>query len=164
MSFHILGLNHTTAPIEIREQIAYSGDDVERALEELLRLQGIDEAVILSTCNRTEFYLESDEAGLAALESWLKGDQSLGPDAEAALFTLNSEAAIRHLFRVACGLDSMVLGEPQILGQMKDAFRQAEQTDSVGSHLKRLFHHTFSVARSILPTSCSLTFPGTPHC
>jgi glutamyl-tRNA reductase len=149
MSFHILGLNHTTAPIEIREQIAYSGDDVERALEELLRLQGIDEAVILSTCNRTEFYLESDEAGLAALESWLKGDQSLGPDAEAALFTLNSEAAIRHLFRVACGLDSMVLGEPQILGQMKDAFRQAEQTDSVGSHLKRLFHHTFSVAKKV---------------
>jgi glutamyl-tRNA reductase len=149
MSFHILGLNHTTAPVEIREQVAYAGDDVDRALGELLQLQGIDEAVILSTCNRTEFYLETDETGLTALESWLKGDQSLGQDAEAALFTLNDEEAIRHLFRVACGLDSMVLGEPQILGQMKDAFRQAEQSESVGSRLKRLFHHTFSVAKKV---------------
>jgi glutamyl-tRNA reductase len=149
MPFHILGLNHTTAPVEIREQVAYSGDDVDRALKELLRLQGIDEAVILSTCNRTEFYLESDETGLTALESWLKGDQSLSEGAEAALFTLNSEEAIRHLFRVACGLDSMVLGEPQILGQMKDAFRQAEQSETAGSQLKRLFHHTFSVAKKV---------------
>jgi glutamyl-tRNA reductase len=149
MSFHILGLNHTTAPVEIREQVAYSGDDVDRALKALLQLQGIDEAVILSTCNRTEFYLESDHGGLTALESWLKGDQSLSQDAAAALFTLNNEEAIRHLFRVACGLDSMVLGEPQILGQMKDAFRQAEQSDTVGSQLKRLFHHTFSVAKKV---------------
>ncbi len=149
MSFQILGLNHNTAPVEIREQVIYSGDDVGRALNELVRLQGIDEAVILSTCNRTEFYLESDNSGVAAVESWLKGDQALGQDAEAALFSLNSEEAIRHLFRVACGLDSMVLGEPQILGQLKDAFRQAEQSATVGSHLKRLFHHTFSVAKKV---------------
>ncbi len=149
MSFQILGLNHNTAPVEIREQVIYSGDDVGRALNELVRLQGIDEAVILSTCNRTEFYLESDNSGVAAVESWLKGDQALSQDAEAALFSLNSEEAIRHLFRVACGLDSMVLGEPQILGQLKDAFRQAEQSETVGSHLKRLFHHTFSVAKKV---------------
>jgi glutamyl-tRNA reductase len=149
MPFHILGLNHTTAPVEIREQVAYAGDDVGRALNELRRLQGIDEAVILSTCNRTEFYLEMDPTGLTALESWLKSDQSLSQDAEAALFTLNGEEAIRHLFRVACGLDSMVLGEPQILGQMKDAFRQAEQSDTVGSQLTRLFHHTYSVAKKV---------------
>ncbi len=149
MPLHILGLNHNTAPVEIREQVIYSGDDVDRALAALVQLQGIDEAVILSTCNRTEFYLESDDSGLAALESWLKSDQSLGKDAEAALFTINNEEAIRHLFRVACGLDSMVLGEPQILGQLKDAFRQAEQSATVGSHLNRLFHHTFSVAKKV---------------
>ncbi len=149
MPLHILGLNHNTAPVEIREQVIYSGDDIARALGELVQLQGIDEAVILSTCNRTEFYLETDDSGLLALESWLKSDQSLGQDAEAALFTLNNEEAIRHLFRVACGLDSMVLGEPQILGQLKDAFRRAEQSATVGSQLNRLFHHTFSVAKKV---------------
>ncbi len=149
MPLHILGLNHTTAPVEIREQVIYSGDDIARALAELVQLQGIDEAVILSTCNRTEFYLNSDDGGVTALASWLKGDQSLSKDAEAALFTLNNEEAIRHLFRVACGLDSMVLGEPQILGQLKDAFRQAEQSATVGSQLSRLFQHTFSVAKKV---------------
>jgi len=149
MPLHILGLNHNTAPVEIREQVFYSGDDIARALGELVQLQGIDEAVILSTCNRTEFYLETDDNGLMALESWLKGDQSLSQTAEAALFTLNNEEAIRHLFRVACGLDSMVLGEPQILGQLKDAFRQAEQSATVGPQLNRLFHHTFSVAKKV---------------
>ncbi len=149
MPLHILGLNHNTAPVEIREQVIYSGDDITRALGELVQLQGIDEAVILSTCNRTEFYLETDDSGLLALESWLKSDQSLSQDAEAALFTLDNEEAIRHLFRVACGLDSMVLGEPQILGQLKDAFRQAERSATVGSQLNRLFHHTFSVAKKV---------------
>lgn len=149
MPLHILGLNHNTAPVEIREQVFYSGDDIARALGKLVQLQGIDEAVILSTCNRTEFYLETDDNGLMALESWLKGDQSLSQTAEAALFTLNNEEAIRHLFRVACGLDSMVLGEPQILGQLKDAFRQAEQSATVGPQLNRLFHHTFSVAKKV---------------
>lgn len=149
MPLHILGLNHTTAPVDIREQVIYSGDDIARALAELVQLQGVDEAVILSTCNRTEFYLDSDDGGVTALASWLKGDQSLSKDAEAALFTLNNEEAIRHLFRVACGLDSMVLGEPQILGQLKDAFRQAEQSATVGSQLSRLFQHTFSVAKKV---------------
>lgn len=149
MPFHILGLNHNTAPVEIREQVIYQGDDVARALGELVRLQGIDEAVILSTCNRTELYLESDRAALDAVAAWLKADQSLSVDAEAALFSLNSEEAIRHLFRVACGLDSMVLGEPQILGQLKDAFRLAEQSRTVGSQLHRLFHHAFSVAKKV---------------
>jgi len=149
MPLHILGLNHTTAPVEIREQVTYSGDHVARVLAAVTRLQGIDEAVILSTCNRTEFYLESDPTGQAALLSWLRSDESLSSDAEAALFTLDSADAIRHLFRVACGLDSMVLGEPQILGQLKDAFRQAEQAATVGSQLNRLFHHTFSVAKKV---------------
>lgn len=149
MPLHILGLNHTTAPVEIREQVTYSGDDVARALALVVQLQGIDEAVILSTCNRTEFYLECDQAGCAELLAWLRNDQSLSVDAEAALFALEKEDAIRHLFRVACGLDSMVLGEPQILGQLKDAYRTAEQCATVGSGLNRLFHHTFSVAKKV---------------
>ena len=149
MPLHILGLNHNTAPVEIREQVVFDGDDIDRALGELQKLDGIAEIVILSTCNRTEFYIETTEDGVNFLKSWLNDDQSLGQPAQAALFTLASEDAIRHLFRVACGLDSMVLGEPQILGQLKDAFRQAEQSGTVGTHLSRLFHHTFSVAKKV---------------
>ena len=103
----------------------------------------------MSTCNRTEFYIESEAAGHDEIRAWLKTDLSLDDDAMASLFSVESEDAIRHLFRVACGLDSMVLGEPQILGQLKDAFRQAEQLGSVGPKLSRLFHHTFSVAKKV---------------
>ncbi|MGI9263362.1 MAG: glutamyl-tRNA reductase, partial [Gammaproteobacteria bacterium] len=149
MPLHILGLNHNTAPVEIREQVVFAGEDIERALGALKGLEDVSEAVILSTCNRTEFYVETNDQGLKFLESWLHDDQSLSEAAQAALFTLDKEDAIRHLFRVACGLDSMVLGEPQVLGQLKDAFRQAEQSGTVGSQLSRLFHHTFSVAKKV---------------
>lgn len=149
MPLHILGLNHTTAPVEIREQVIFAGDDVARALSELAKLPGIREAVILSTCNRTEFYVEAANDGPAGLRAWLLLDQNLGAAAIRALFTLDGDEAIRHLFRVACGLDSMVLGEPQILGQLKDAYRQAEQSRAVGKYLNRLFQHTFSVAKKV---------------
>jgi glutamyl-tRNA reductase len=86
---------------------------------------------------------------LKTLNSWLVEDQKLSADACSALFTLDKEDAIRHLFRVACGLDSRILGEPQILGQLKDAYRQAEQAGSIGPQLSRLFHHTFSVAKKV---------------
>ena len=149
MPLHILGLNHNTAPVEIREEVIYSGDAVGRALTAVTSQPGIAEAVVLSTCNRTEFYVETDNADLSELATWLEFDQKLSSEASAALFTLNGEEAIRHLFRVACGLDSMVLGEPQILGQLKDAFRQAEQIGTVGARLHRLFRHTFSVAKKV---------------
>ena len=149
MPLHILGLNHNTAPVEIREQVGFSGAEVEAALAAVTTLDGIGEAVVLSTCNRTEFYVETSDGGLAELRDWLMADQGLDDAAAAALFTLDQEEAIRHLFRVACGLDSMVLGEPQILGQLKDAFRQAEQSGTVGKSLNRLFHHTFSVAKTV---------------
>jgi glutamyl-tRNA reductase len=147
MALHILGLNHNTAPVEIREQVVFAGDGIDRALATLRTVDGVSEAVILSTCNRTEFYVDAD--GTGALAQWLIRDQSLDGIAEKALFTLHGDGAIRHLFRVACGLDSMVLGEPQILGQLKDAFRHAEQQGSVGSHLSRLFQHTISVAKKV---------------
>ena len=149
MPFHILGLNHNTAPVEIREQVVYTGDQIDAALSSVEALAGVSEAVLLSTCNRTEFYVDANEQGVLELRHWLGSDQALDERASAALFTLNGEEAIRHLFRVACGLDSMVLGEPQILGQLKDAFRHAEQQGSVGRQLNRLFHHTFSVAKKV---------------
>ena len=149
MPLHILGLNHNTAPVEIREQVVFNGGEVDRALGAIAALSGVEEAVLLSTCNRTEIYVESSDSGLSETRDWLVSDQGLEGTAVESLFSLNSEEAIQHLFRVACGLDSMVLGEPQILGQLKDAFRHAETTGCVGKQLSRLFHHTFSVAKKV---------------
>ncbi len=149
MPLHILGLNHNTAPVEIREQVVYASGEIDRALADIIRLDGVAEVVILSTCNRTELYVDAETEGAVRLRDWLVRDQGLDEIAQEALFTLDREDAIRHLFRVACGLDSMVLGEPQILGQLKDAFRQAEQQDAVRKNLSRLFHHTFSVAKKV---------------
>ncbi len=149
MPLHILGLNHTTAPVEIREQVVFSSDEIERVLRQITGLPEVVEAVVLSTCNRTEFYVETSGRGLQSVQSWLIADQQLDATACAALFSKDSEDAIRHLFRVACGLESMVLGEPQILGQLKDAYRVAEQCGCVGNQLGRLFHHTYSVAKKV---------------
>ena len=149
MLLQIFGLNHNTAPVQIRERIIFSGDDVTRALSQLLNLDGIEEVVLLSTCNRTEFYVISNEAGAIMFKNWLQNNQNLDAETQKALFTLQQNDAIKHIFRVACGLDSMVLGEPQILGQLKDAYRQAQQAGSVGSQLSRLFQHTFSVAKKV---------------
>lgn len=149
MPLQILGLNHNTAPVEIREQVAFAGDEVSRALERLTALDGIEEAVLLSTCNRTEFYVIGEDAGRERLKQWLHDDRRLGDNFAESLFMLDDEEAIRHIFRVACGLDSMVLGEPQILGQLKDAYRYAQDADTLGSNLGRLFQHTFAVAKKI---------------
>ncbi|HZD53308.1 MAG TPA: glutamyl-tRNA reductase [Woeseiaceae bacterium] len=149
MSLHILGLNHTTAPVEIREQLIFGGNDVPRALSEVTQLPGVSEAVVLSTCNRTEFFVDASSEGVASLRAWLIEDQKLSAAAQDALFLIEGEAGIRHLFRVACGLDSMVLGEPQILGQLKDAWREAERAGTVGQQLGRLFRHGFSVAKKV---------------
>jgi len=149
MPFHILGLNHSTAPVEIREQVVFNGDDIDRVLTAVTRLDGVTEAVVLSTCNRTEFYVETTAAGQRSLLQWLHEDQGMEQRARDTLFTLDKEDAIQHLFEVACGLDSMVLGEPQILGQLKDAYRQAERNGSSGRELGHLFRHTFSVAKKV---------------
>ncbi len=149
MPLQILGLNHNTAPVEIREQVVFSGGDVARALRGLNKLDGVDEVVLLSTCNRTEFYVMGDDHGSARLRDWLHSDRALDESFGESLFTLDGDAAIRHLFRVACGLDSMILGEPQILGQLKDAFREAQKTKTVGPRLGRLLQHSFSVAKKI---------------
>ena len=149
MRLQILGLNHNTAPIEIREQVVFAGDEVSRACERLTDIDGVDEAVLLSTCNRTEFYVITSDGGRDRLQDWLRDERSLDQGFANSLFTLDTEEAIRHIFRVACGLDSMVLGETQVLGQLKDAFRSAQQVGTVGQHLGRLFQHTFSVAKKV---------------
>jgi glutamyl-tRNA reductase len=149
MRLQILGLNHNTAPLEIREQVVFAGDEVGRATARLKDLEGVDEAVLLSTCNRTEFYVITDDDGRERLRAWLNDERSLDPGFADSLFTLDADEAIRHIFRVACGLDSMVLGETQVLGQLKDAFRDAERAGTVGKRLSRLFQHTFSVAKKV---------------
>ena len=149
MSLQILGLNHNTAPVEIREQVVFSGTDVHRALSEITKLAGVDEAVLLSTCNRTEFYVVTADDGDKCLREWLLSERNLDASFGESLFTLAEDDAIRHIFRVACGLDSMILGEPQILGQLKDAFRLAQDTKTLGPNLNRLMQHTFAVAKKI---------------
>ena len=149
MRLQILGLNHNTAPVEIREQVVFAGDEVGRAVVRLAEIDGVAEAVLLSTCNRTEFYVMTSDEGRERIQDWLHDERDLNPVFKESLFTLHSDDAIRHIFRVACGLDSMVLGEPQILGQLKDAFRDAQQAGTVGKQLSRLFQHTFSVAKKV---------------
>ena len=149
MRLQILGLNHNTAPVEIREQVVFAGDEVGRALKRLSEIEEVNEVVLLSTCNRTEFYVLTGDNGCDKLQDWLHDERNLDKAYGDTLFTLEGDDAIRHIFRVACGLDSMVLGEPQILGQLKDAVREAQQSGTLGKHLHRLFQHTFSVAKKV---------------
>ena len=149
MPLKILGLNHNTAPVEIREQVVFAGDEIARALTQVRDLEGVEEAVLLSTCNRTEFYVITDDDGEARLREWLLDSKNLHPSFSESMFELDGDEAIRHIFRVACGLDSMVLGEPQILGQLKEAHREAAAADASGKDLGRLFQHTYSVAKKV---------------
>ena len=149
MRLQILGLNHNTAPVEIREQVVFAGDEVGRALTRLAQMDGVDEAILLSTCNRTEFYVITSDAGREELQAWIHDERNLDPAYGDSLFAADGDDAIRHIFRVACGLDSMVLGEPQILGQLKDAYREGQQAGTVGQQLSLLFQHTFSVAKKV---------------
>lgn len=149
MRLQIIGLNHTTAPVEIREQVVFAGDEAGRALERLKSLSGVDEVVLLSTCNRTEFYTIANDDGIAEIKQWLLNGHNIATEFSDCLFRHETDDAIRHVFRVACGLDSMVLGEPQILGQLKDAVRDAETAASLGQGLRQLFQHSYSVAKKV---------------
>ncbi|MGE5172153.1 MAG: glutamyl-tRNA reductase [Rudaea sp.] len=148
MSLFTLGLNHTTAPLDVRERVAFAPDALSAALRDLTSGRTVKEAAILSTCNRTEVYFHGGEPRSVA--RWLEKAQTLAPSSlEPYVYTLNNEAVVSHAFRVASGLDSMVLGEPQILGQMKQAVRQAEAAGSLGLVLNRLFQRTFAVAKDV---------------
>ena len=147
-----LGLNHQTAPLAVRERVVFHVERLHEALAELKR--GLArEAAILSTCNRTEVYVSADEKP-DELARWLAGYHRLAPgDLQPYLYTLPHERAVRHAFRVASGLDSMVIGEPQILGQMKQAARAAESAGTLGSLLHRLFQRSFAVAKQVRSTT-----------
>ena len=152
MNLLALGLNHETAPVELREQAAFSVDALEPALRDLTAAGGASEAAILSTCNRTEIYCGRDQrlGGERPILDWFHRHMGFGPDDLAgSIYHLPDEQAVKHAFRVASGLDSMVLGEPQILGQMKDAFHAAAAAGATGKILNRLFQHTFSVAKQV---------------
>jgi glutamyl-tRNA reductase len=148
MSLYTLGLNHQTAPLAVREQIVFSPEALGHALRDLLARPKVKEAAILSTCNRTEVYIRAAEPTPVA--RWLEDFHRVPQDSLTPyLYTLPREKAVTHAFRVASGLDSMVLGEPQILGQMKQAVRHAESAGTLGLVLNRLFQRTFAVAKDV---------------
>jgi glutamyl-tRNA reductase len=150
MKITALGLNHTTAPIAVRERAAISDDRMAEAVRNLTQHPNISEAAILSTCNRTEIYCGHNLSDELELVQWLGDFQQLSAQ-ELTPFTYShlNKDAVNHTFRVASGLDSMVLGEPQILGQMKQAYSRANDAGAIGKILNRLFQHTFSVAKQV---------------
>src|SRR3954452_10902523 len=151
MSLYTLGLNHQTAPLAVRERVVFHVERLREALAELKR--GLaSEAAILSTCNRTELYVAGDEPVMLA--QWLERYHRFEPEGLSPyLYTLPHEQAVRHAFRVAWVLDPMVLGEPQILGQMKDAARAAESAGTLGTLLHKLFQRSFAVAKEVRSTT-----------
>jgi glutamyl-tRNA reductase len=146
MSLVALGINHQTAPVSLRERVAFDGDALARALAALRSLPQVHEVALLSTCNRTELYAMADDHG-AALADWLASHPAEAGDLHAYLYRHEDADAVRHLFRVATGLDSLVLGEPQILGQVKEAWAAARAAGTLGGQLDRLFQGAFATAK-----------------
>ena len=150
MAIITLGLNHNSAPLSIRERLVFPAESIVESLKAMKGLNGIEEAAILSTCNRTEFYCGSSSLDKEVLLQWIGNTQQLEPDVfRSYVYTHLEQATIRHMFRVASGLDSMVLGEPQILGQMKMAYQAATEAGTLGKNLSKLFQHTFSAAKKV---------------
>jgi glutamyl-tRNA reductase len=150
MQLFALGLNHTTAPVEIREKVNFTPERLKHALHDFIARDLAQEIVILSTCNRTELYCGLEYDTTEAIINWLShyhnvSNQSLRKH----LYTHKQADTVRHLLRVACGLNSMILGEPQILGQMKSAYKTACTEGSTGQILNKLFEHSFSVAKQV---------------
>ena len=145
-----IGLNHKTAPIDIRERVAFSPEHLPEVLHNLTSQPQVCEAAILSTCNRTEMMCFVEQDGSSIIIDWLRNYHELSvEELTPYLYVHPDQEAVRHMLRVASGLDSMILGEPQILGQIKNAYATAKQSGTVGKLLGKLFHHTFSVAKQI---------------
>jgi len=154
MPLFTIGISHHTAPIEIREKVAIARSDYSDRVRELCALPGVEEVVVLSTCNRTEIYCLSTESGKLKLVDWVHRVNDIpAGDLDRHFYHHQGENAARHLIRVASGLDSLVLGETQILGQLKDAWQQAHDAGSLGKVLDRLFQHTFNAAKTIRTNS-----------
>ncbi|MBN3062835.1 glutamyl-tRNA reductase [Pectobacterium quasiaquaticum] len=152
MTLLALGINHKTAPVSLRERVVFSPDKLGVALDSLLQQPLVQGGVVLSTCNRTELYLSVDEQEnqREQLIRWLCEYHQLRPeDVNGSLYWHQDNAAVSHLMRVASGLDSLVLGEPQILGQVKKAFAESQRGHSLSSELERLFQKSFTVAKRV---------------
>lgn len=150
MYLTVLGINHHTAPVGVRGQVAFPPEKLAQALAELTGLDGVHEAAILSTCNRTELYCAREDASPDQMVDWLCRFHQLDQGIlQHHVYAHEDSEAVRHILRVAAGLDSMILGEPQILGQMKTSYQQALESDSIDTLVSRLFQHTFSVAKQI---------------
>jgi glutamyl-tRNA reductase len=146
MPLVVVGINHRTAPVEVRERVVFDATRLPHALRDLAS-GGARENVIVSTCNRTELYCIADE--VQVLPRWLERYHGVDRGLRDCIYHLEDSAAVEHAFSVASGLDSMVLGEPQILGQLKDAYRVAQEAGTAGPMLNRLFQATFSVAKRV---------------
>lgn len=147
MQLYTIGVNHTTAPISIRENVAFSDANLRHALSDLTANNAL-EAAILSTCNRTEIYVQSQQA--EPIVGWLASYHKLTLNqVQPYTYTLTNQDAVKHAFRVASGLDSMVLGEPQILGQFKQSVKIAQDAGTLGTLLHKLFQRTFEVAKEV---------------
>jgi len=151
MSLITVGLNHTTAPVEVRERIAISPDDIRDSLISIRAITGIEEAAVLSTCNRTEMICWSNhKSNSKDLSTWLADHRKFEAAAlNQHLYEYHDAEAIHHILRVACGLDSMILGENEILGQLKTAYQEAVANQSLGKYLDRLFQHSFASAKKV---------------
>lgn len=145
-----IGINHKTAPVSVRERLAFAPERLQQALRELVTAGIARAAAILSTCNRTEVYCGVDQSDAARICDWLSHYHAI-PSTELSpfLYVHPDHEAVRHMLRVASGLDSLVLGEPQILGQVKDAYQVAASAGTLDSELERLFQHTFAVAKQV---------------
>ncbi len=148
MAFSVLGINHRTASVALREKVAYGEERLRTALGTLRGEAGVAEVVILSTCNRTELYW-AGSASSSDLTGWLERHHGPELDLAGSLYVHQERDAVEHAFSVAAGLDSMVLGEPQILGQLKDAYRIAQEAGSTGPELNRLFQAAFAAAKRV---------------
>ncbi len=156
MALLSLGINHLTAPVDIREKVAFAPEQMSDALHELQDIPAVNESVIVSTCNRTEIYCDASSDCSEVISHWLSVHHGLAETGLSPyIYHHTDQEVARHLFRVASGLDSMVLGEPQILGQLKDSYDQARGDKTVNSVLDRLFQHSFSVAKRV-PTDTEI--------
>ena len=150
MAIFAFGINHKTAPVDIREKVAFAPDKLPDALNGVLTESSASEVAIVSTCNRTEMYCELNEEMSQEIINWFERYHTLNHDELAPyIYTYQNDKAVQHLLRVASGLDSLILGEPQILGQIKDAYTTASSAGTIGRQLNRLFQHTFSVAKQV---------------
>jgi len=150
MNLLIIGINHTSAPVELREKVAFTPEQLEDALKDISMQAELQEVAILSTCNRTEIIASGDNIAPLKVINWFADYHQIDPaDLEHSIYILNDNEAVLHAMRVACGLDSMVVGEPQILGQFKECFDQARQFGTLGGELDHLSQTSFRVAKKV---------------